>query len=166
MISSPSQKGFTLLEFIIYTTLTTLIMGILVIISISTLRSRALSNNDLIVQRNMTVAFETIITKIEKANAITAPTSGTSNTLELTGDDPLKYPSIFTLNAGKLMLSVAGSATEPLTSDDVAVTDFSVTRMSDPIDGAQISLSIETKNPPTPDLYSKENLRTTIMLSY
>lgn len=161
-----NEKGFTLIEFLIYTVLFSLVFGILITLSVSTLKTRLLLNTDLFVQRNIDVAFHALVDRVENANSIQQPVSGIGNILEVTGDDPAIYTAIFTVSDGKLYLSQGGEPAVQITSDDVNVSLFTVERMEDPLDGVQIKMSVETRDQAQALTTTAETLQTTVMLRY
>ena len=81
MIYSHREQGFTLVEFLIYSMLLSTVMMVLVTISISTLRTRTVANIDLVVQRNIDVAFHTIVKSVESATSVITPITGESSVL-------------------------------------------------------------------------------------
>lgn len=151
MRRSPTQKGFTLLELVIYITL---VVGILVTATtfawnIVNSRTKAFAVQE--VQQNGRYIMDKITQTVRGAQDITTPGTGTSGTtLEVVVRDVAKDPIIFVLSGGELSMSAAGGTTYNLHSGAITVSVLQFTNVSSTDDASrnvQVQLTLEHKNP-------------------
>lgn len=136
------QKGFTLLEIIIYTALVSMVLTSVVYISQIAFQVRGKTRNALLVEENMRYAMTLITNYIRNANSVDSPSAGTtSGTLNLGFSDVAKNPTIITTALGKIIISEGASDALPITVDDINVTDLQFTRISGTPAAVLISLT-------------------------
>jgi len=151
MRRSSTQKGFTLLEFVIYITL---VVGILVTATtfawnIVNSRTKAFAIQE--VQQNGRFIMNKIAQEVRGAQDITTPVIGVpGDTLEVVVRDVAKDPIIFSLSDGKLSMSAAGGTTYNLHSGAITVSALQFTNVSSTDDASrnvQVQVTLEYKNP-------------------
>ncbi len=169
MKRSSTQKGFTLLELVIYLTL---VVGILVTATtfawnIINSRTKAFAIQE--VQQNGRFIMDKFTQTVRSAQDITVPVTGASgDTLELVMRDVSKDPIIFSLSGGILSMSAGGGTTYDLHSSAITVSALQFTNVSSVDDASrnvQVQVTLEHKNPENrSEREFSETFRTTIEL--
>lgn len=144
------NRGFTLIEFIIYTTI---VAGILIVafnfgweIAYGNIKSQAMRE----VQQNSRLAIEKITEAILDASDINSPLPGNSgSTLSLVMQDSSLNPTVFEVVGGKLMITQRKNGPYELTNARVQVTNLQFTNVSyaDTAGTIKIQMTIEHINP-------------------
>jgi len=126
------QKGFSLIEAIIYTAIfSTFIMGFSAFIN--NLRSERLHTQSMIEIHDQGTRLIHIITgTVRNARTINAPGTGQNGTiLSVTTVDPATDPTIFSVTSGGVLTMKEGTgATIPLTNNKVSVSNLSFENFS------------------------------------
>ena len=147
--SKKLQKGFTLIETIIYVAIIGAVVGSFVMFSLSI--SEIINKNNVVneVQANMRVAIDLITQKIRLAQDVITPTEGNSSgSIELDMPDP--DPNlILIVNNNVLELTEVGLDTYRVTSDEVKVINLNFVNLAGAgeRDSILIDLTIEYNNP-------------------
>lgn len=104
------QQGFTLLEFLLYISLTAIVSIIAGALTLNILTYKARFNAIIEVNEQAEIAMQKIRLAIEHAQSINAPaTSTNASTLSLRMDDPLQNPTIIDLSGNAIRIT-RGSA--------------------------------------------------------
>ena len=159
--------GFTLIEFIIYSALITIIVGMIVLMSVNVMGARARIITRQEVNHNARFVLERMTYEIRRAQSITSPSSGaTSSSLTLVdGDGDTR---VFDLSAGVLQMTIGSGTPIALTSDSVSATNLEVFNLSysETPGTVRIEMTIEFVNPlESPgwefeeSFYTTENIR-------
>lgn len=163
------QKGFTLIEFIIYGTLVTIIIGVIVLTSVNVMGARARITAREEVSHNARFALDKIMYEIRRAESITSPEPGLSaSSLGLV--DGEGDSRVFNLDSeGKVLQMTIGSGTPvSLTSESVVLSNLQFTNVSyeDTPGTIRIEMTVAFANPlERPEwnfartFYSTENVR-------
>ena len=136
-----SQKGFTLVELLMYIGLTSILIAVMSQVFLATLGVRLESQNTTSVQQDGRYIMARLAYDIRRAKEITAPALGASQpgmTLVINeGGADTTYT--YTLSGSDLILTL-GSDTTQLNSEGSQVSGLSVTRIGDTL---QITLTLE-----------------------
>lgn len=163
-----SGAGFTLIEIILYLTLTTIMISILGGIGVNVLLSNAKAHAREEVGYNAHFVFEKIERVIHEAESITGPTgNATSSTLTLTMSDAEKDPTVVTVTEGVVTITKGIGPALALTASEVTVTDLTFSDVSFPgmSPSVRIEMTIEAFNPEGRKAYeARETLYTTVNL--
>lgn len=153
------QRGFTLIETLIYGLLVSgmILVSILFSLSVSEGNQRARAFQE--VQQNARMAMERIVQEIRAANNLDAAgsTFATSpGVLSLTHDDASKSPTVFSASNNVLRIRQGTGAIIPLTSDLVNVTSLIFTNLSvsNRTKNIGISMTVEHVNPGNDSSYA------------
>ncbi len=120
--SQSKRKGFTLLELLLYVTLTGILLTSVSLTYYVTLRSRVKNETVSDVDSVGRTTLERIGSAIRNANGITAPAiGGSQSTLTLSVPDSAKNPTIFSLSNGVLMVQEGAGAAIPLTPSRITI---------------------------------------------
>ncbi|MCF7845500.1 MAG: type II secretion system GspH family protein [Candidatus Pacebacteria bacterium] len=154
------QKGFTLIEFLIYIGIVVFLMSSLTFISLNVLRVRAKINAIDRVSRNTEMAMNTITNMVQNAKSVNS--AGGSLNLEIYQSH--NDPTVFTLSDGKIMMSRGGRVAVPITTEGVEVTDLTFTNPTSRM--VEIEITMRNVNPQNLFYYefegtfnTKENVR-------
>jgi len=144
------QEGFTLIEFLVYSVLVTILVGSLVLIGVNILQGRARMVGMEEVNHNGKMAIERIAYHIRKAESINFPpnwSEGVSLSLEM--KDPLKNPTVFEVGVNDVLTIKEGpSAPVAITTEEVDVFLLKFTNVSIDTPGAvRVELTLEYSSP-------------------
>lgn len=148
---SARQSGFTLLELLLYVSISGILMVGIVsfMIVLQTARVKQTTIGEVEQQGSQAMAYMTQV--LRNAQAVTAPTPGTnSNSITIDVVDSTSDPTVFTESSGVLQVS---EGTTPivtdLTSDTVVVSDllFENNAISGTRDTITISITLTHANP-------------------
>ena len=146
------QKAFTLIEFVIYGALVTIIVGALVLTSVNVLTGRAKITAIEEVNHNARFALERVMHEIRRAEAITLPLPGSfASSLNLVDADGDVRE--FHLDQGignALQLTIGNGTPVSLTSDSVVVKNLKFTNVSQSNETPgtiRIEVTVAFKNP-------------------
>lgn len=140
------RKGFTLIEILIYTALLGMIMGAAILITKSSLEARAKNRSALILNENMHFAITRLEARVHAAIDITAPASGSANSLTLSMTDSSKNPTVFNLSGGVLKITESSGNATALTSDEIEITNLTFTRLTGTPTAVRIQLDGRLRN--------------------
>ena len=129
------------MEFIIYSVLITIIVGIIVLMSVNVMGARARIITREEVSHNARFALERMRYEIRRAESITSPSAGSSGpSLSLVdGDEDTR---VFDLSEGVLRMAIGGGTPIALTSDAVSATTLQFFNTS--YDNTPGTIKIET----------------------
>jgi len=166
-----SSKGFTFIEFLIYSGIVTVVIGGMIMVNINILTGRARLVLMEEVNQNARIVMNNIAYSIRNAQEINSPNQGnTSSTLELSMAEAWQNPTIFNLSEGVILISRGGKDEDflPLTTDLAIVSElefFNVSQDSGP-GTVRIKMVIEPQTPLESDapvirktFYLTENIR-------
>ena len=126
-----SQKGYTLIELILYiTVLGSLLMGISLFFVTAT-SARVKNQTIAEVDRQGTTALEYVTQTIRNASSITSPAAGgTGSSLTLVVPTSSLSPTIFSVSSGVLQVQEGASAAVGLTNSKVTISSLTFKNLS------------------------------------
>jgi len=125
------QRGFTLLEFLLYIGLVGIILTVSGAIGLNVLFGKAKLMSIEEVSQNTRFTIEKIANRVRNAEAINSPSQGTfASTLSLQMMDPSKNPTVFDLSGGVVRIKEGTGSTVDLTSSEVTVTTLQFSNIS------------------------------------
>jgi prepilin-type N-terminal cleavage/methylation domain-containing protein len=128
-----SQKGFTLIEILIYVAIFSMIVGALFAFSFSFDGSRLQSQLMLEVNDQGTSLIRTITQSIRGAVLVDTPMVGAiAETLSINTKNPISNPTVFFINNEALYVSEGASAQIALTNNKVKITNLVFSNVSRP----------------------------------
>jgi len=138
------QKAFTLLEFVIYSTLVTIIVGLLVLISANVLGARARIIAQEEVSHNARFALGRITSEIRNSRAIVTASGSSLRLIDADGDTVG-----FDLAGGVLRINKGNGLPVALTSESVVVSALQFINVSYPATPGtiRIIMTVEFSNP-------------------
>lgn len=125
--NSADEKGFTLIELIIYLTILSIVMSSFLYFSLAILNYRNKSRAIEEVQANERMAINLISQKIRSAKSVNFSQSVFNShpgSLSLAMDDIGRSPTLINLDNGKLQISEGLSQPVSITSDRIIVSDL------------------------------------------
>lgn len=122
-----SQKGFTLVEFLLVLAIFSLVIVATAGFFIMTLQGRAKAQVHIEVQEQARLALERITYEIRRANGVNSASGGT---LSLSMSSSSRNPTVFSLTNGTLFMTQGTGSSTPLTSSYASVTSLSFTNLS------------------------------------
>lgn len=163
-----TQKGFTLVEIIIYIGILALIITALASFGFSVMSSNSKTAAVAEVQANARTALDVIAQKIRASSGINSVSVGDPGTLSLSMSDASKNPTIFNLNAdnGRLQIKEGAGSTVFFTSNDVRVANLVFTDYSQAGERGHIrvNITVEYKNADSVDYSYSYNTWTSVSL--
>ncbi len=144
------QKGFTLIELIIYIGIVTVVLLAVINFGFEIIYGNVKSQAIREVQQNSRFVMEKIARIIEEASAINSPSPGNSaDILSLEMANPNLNPTIFSVFDNKLRITQGVTGPYELTNNRVTVTDLQFTNLSytDTPGTVQIEMLIDHVNP-------------------
>ncbi len=123
-------KGFTLIEVLIYMALMAVMLLGMVQLTTSIFDLRARTRSGIVLEENLRFALVSVAERVKAAADITSPGAGSSDSLTLDMVDATLDPTTFSLANGILMITEGASGAGRLTSSEVEVTTFTVTRLA------------------------------------
>lgn len=144
------NKGFTLIEFLLYIGMTATVIAVLGSFSFQTIWGKARLTSMDEVSQNVRFVLEKMSLAIRNAQAINSPAAGTFATaLSLKVLDLTKNPTIFDLSGGAVRISEGANPPEGLTSSEVEVANMKFSNIS--YTGTpgtiRIEMTVRFKNP-------------------
>lgn len=156
---STLQKGFTLIETIVYVTLVSILVLVFVNFALDVVGTAQKSRVRQEVQQNARFAMERITQEIRAASSLNTGSSTFNShpgVLSLATDDVLTDPIVFDVSGGVLRISEAGGGAQDLTSSKMTVTSLVFTNLS--VSGRttniKTELTIEYKNPEGSEIFN------------
>jgi Tfp pilus assembly protein PilW len=124
-----NQRGFSLIEIILYISLSGIILFTTAVTFISVLDARTKNQTIAIVDQEGAKAMSIITQTVRNANAINSPTAGNSaSTLSVnTGSSD---PKVFTLTNGAITMQEGGGEAVALTSSLVTISNLNFRNLS------------------------------------
>ncbi len=146
--SNKFNKAFTLIEVLIYSSITALVLGGLLsyVFLVSSVRNKNYIREE--VQYNLRAALNFITKKIRSADTIIMPTKGSSSPiLEIVSGSA---SSTFSLANGRIFLTENSSST-PITSGDIYVSEINFSNLSKYGQKDNIVINLKAQNQPQVD---------------
>lgn len=158
--SRPRVRGFTLVELLLYVALTGILLTSVSLTYYVVLRSRVKGETVSDVESVGRMALERMGSAIRNANAITSPTTGsTQATLTLSVPDSAKNPTVFSLSSGVLMIQEGAGAAVALTPARITVGSLTFANYgasgTEGVIRTQFTLTRNTTSPRNEYQYSK-----------
>lgn len=152
--SNQRSRGFSLIETIIFTAIASITVAVAGQIFISGLNTQSLINAEQTLITNARFIETSIFSRLTNSNTILQPTSGSASVLEFESVNSAENPVFFSITGDDLFMTLAGSEVVQLNTNDVSVTEFSVTRLSGSPATVQIDFTLEmgTTSGATPTL--------------
>lgn len=153
------NKGFTLLEFLLYISLVGIILLVAGAIGLNVLFGKAKLGAIEEVSQNARFTIEKIADRVRNAEAINSPAQGASaSTLSLQMANAGQNPTVFDLSGGVARIKEGAGATTDLTSNEVTVTalQFSNISYTDTPGTVRIQMTIKLTNPENRQEYNFE----------
>jgi type II secretory pathway pseudopilin PulG len=146
-----SNRGFTLLETLLYISLTALtILAVAYLFSLifeTRIKQKAISE----VEQQGNLAIKMITQAIRNSKDFDTLTPGNSNglTLSVATENPNTNPTIFSLSNGALTISMGSGPARPLTSDRVIVSNLLFQNLGSPATTGtiQVRFTLNATNP-------------------
>lgn len=155
-----ATQGFTLIEMIIYIAVVAVLLTLLAGSVVNILRVRAKNQAASHVQYNARLMLDRLSEASRHAEAVNIGTStfgSDPGVLSFDMVDLLDDPTVFSLTSddGAFQVSIAGAAAEQVTTDDVSVTNFTLTNLTSTEDLGiiQVEFTVETVNASGSPLY-------------
>lgn len=135
-INNQNCCGFTLVEFLIYSTIVTFVVGGLVLTGINVLQGRARVKTVEEVNHNGKMAMEKIASHVRKAEDINHPEAGNeADYLSLAMFEEEDSPTVFNVEEGALMIKRGVKDAKPITAEAVKIESLKFTNVSYPDGG-------------------------------
>jgi Tfp pilus assembly protein PilW len=135
-----NQRGFALIEIVIYAGIVGAIMISMVLITKVMYETRARVRTTVLLQENLRFAMARITASLRRASAVTEP-AGSGPTLSLTMEEATDDPTVVTLTDGVIFMSEGASSSVALTSSQVEITDFMFTRSTSTIPIVRVDIT-------------------------
>ncbi len=141
------DRGFTLIETILYVAFTAMILTSVVLLASTALNIRSRVRASLILEENVRFATGRIRTLVTEASGITTPAAGTvGSTLVLVMASSTSNPTTVTLTGGVIMLTQGTGTALALTSNEVAISALTFTRLTGTVSSTRIVLTGGLRN--------------------
>lgn len=146
-----SQKGFSLVEMLLYVAISSIMLLSLSLLLSFLLSGRIKNQSITDVNQQGLQVMQLVTQTIRNARSVDAPAIGaTSTSLSLTMPDPLLSPTVFDISNGVIRIKEGSSAVIPLTNSHVTISSFlfhniSATSSTDRI--VRLSFRIDHTNP-------------------
>ncbi|KKU21986.1 MAG: hypothetical protein UX33_C0017G0002 [Candidatus Azambacteria bacterium GW2011_GWC1_46_13] len=159
-----NQKGFTLIELIIYIAIFAVISLVLTDFFITLAKVRAQTEARGEVRQNLSRTMERLSQVIHSASGVN---SASGNTLSLAMTDSAKNPTIFTVTENALTIQEGASPATALTSDKVIIGKLSFASINNPSPAkksVQLSVTVDYDAKERPDYIYSSSATTTAVL--
>ncbi|HJV33190.1 MAG TPA: prepilin-type N-terminal cleavage/methylation domain-containing protein [Patescibacteria group bacterium] len=137
-------RGFTLLEFILYFALISIVVGMVAAFAVDMVKTRAKTAAIAEVEQNMRFGMQRILGSVRQATKLNAGTSNfdaATGVLSVDMPDPAATPTVFDLVDGVLRIKEGAAAAVPLTSPGVRVTALRFSK--DSLGGNNVAITAE-----------------------
>lgn len=125
------QKGFTLIEALIYFGILAILLLAVGVILFQVLLSKSKAETIQEVSQNARAITERISDRVRNAQSISSPSIGqTASTLTLAMTDSSKNPTVFDVSSGLMRIKEGAATAQGITSGQVKVTSISFTNVS------------------------------------
>lgn len=144
-----SQRGFTLIELILYIALVSIFMGGSILFVWDVIYARVKSTVQLEVSQNLRLASQKISYEIRNANGLN---SLTASSLSLSSSDPARDPTVFDIAGDRVRVGYGSGGQCPttspceITSNLVAATQLQFTDLSTGSGSINIGFSLTLEN--------------------
>jgi prepilin-type N-terminal cleavage/methylation domain-containing protein len=135
------EKGFTLIEMLIATSLFVLIVVGFIGILTTVTQVQVQTSSSAVVNQESQFLLQKLQYYVETASIIDISTSTPTSTLRFDGVSSSTDPSYITLASGTVYVQQGGGALQPLTSNRVTVSNLSFTRRANPPGHDAVSIS-------------------------
>lgn len=132
--------GFTLIEAVVYVGIMGAIVVSLVLMVGEVFKVHERTRTQYVLQDNLGFAEDRLLTNIQEAYDMVVPASGTTSTLVLLKSSSTEDNLKFALTDGQITMSAAGEVPVWLTSKEVEIQEFTVTRLSGSVESVQVIL--------------------------
>ena len=159
-----SQKGFTLIELIIYISIFIVFSLVLTDFFVTLIKVRAQVEARSEVRQNISRALERVAQTVHFASGVN---SVSGSTVSLAMPEPLKDPTVFTLTGNALTIQEGASSPAALTSNKVIVSKLSFVGINNPSPASpsvQIAMTIDYDAKNQPDFIYSSSATTTAVL--
>lgn len=147
---SLSQKGFTLIEFLLYMVLAVSMVLIIGTIGIGVLTSNAKGQSSEEIRYDAEFLLEKITLAIHEAESVSTPVVGaTSTTLTLTMSNVAKNPTVIQSRDGKVYFTEGGGAEFLIAGEDSVIEELTFTNMSHAEAGNTVRIELTIHGVPT-----------------
>jgi len=155
-----NKKAFTLIEFLIYIGIVTIVLLAAGAITFNVIYGKAKLDSIEELNYSARLAMNEITESIKSADLINSPVQGESaSSLSLQFGDALVDPKVFDLSDGVLRVKEGDGAAVSITPDEVRVTELSFFNLS--YDGSpgtiRVKMMMEFNNPSNRQEYNFEN---------
>ena len=138
------QKGFSLIEIIIYTALASTTLAAMFLIYTSALETHSyVESQRLLLDVERPIELQ-VRSRLQEAPSVTTPASGTSTSLVVGSEETGENPVTFSVSNGVLQMQLGTGAPLALTPSDVTVTAFTATRSTGTPASILVSITLET----------------------
>jgi len=145
MVRNLKQKGFTLIELVLYISLSAAVLLTTVMFLMSILSARVKNQTIETVNQEGNRATLIITQTVRNATAINSPTSGNiSNTLSVNTGVAGKDPTIFTLSNGAITMQEGSNPPVALTSNLVIISNLNFRNFSGSSTPGNVDVSFTT----------------------
>ncbi|MBI3459074.1 prepilin-type N-terminal cleavage/methylation domain-containing protein [Candidatus Azambacteria bacterium] len=145
-----SSTGFTLIEILIYTVLTSLIIGGFLVVVYQIIESNSNLTNKIIVEQEADFLFHKIKWVLIGISSINNPLLGISGSiLSVNKINSLENPFIFDLDSGSVRLKRGSSSPATLNSQNVIISNLSFDYLPaglGALEAIKVSLTVNGKN--------------------
>ena len=125
------SPGFTLVEIILYVSIASVMLSLISIFIATTIESRVKGQTIAEVEQGGVQVIDLITQTIRNSTSINSPaTSTTGFALSLGVVDPLKNPTVFDLNAGRLRITEGAALPVEITGSKLSVNSLSFSNLS------------------------------------
>jgi len=128
-----ASKGFTLLEFILYFALISIVITAITIFALDVIRTRAKTAVIAEVEQNMRFGLQRVLRTVRQATKLNVGASSfdsATGTLSVDMSSASNTPTVFDLSGGALRMKEGSGPATPLTSSRVNVTSLRFTKDS------------------------------------
>jgi type II secretory pathway pseudopilin PulG len=142
-----NRRGFTLIELVIYTGITAMILASLIFITNVMYDARARVRTSAIVHEHVQFAVDRVTASVREASGVSAPALGsTSTTLQLVMADASINPTKFSVTSGQMFLQMGASTSLPITSTEIRITSATFTAANTSPPTVRIEISANKTN--------------------
>ena len=157
------SKGVTLIETLIYVGITAILVSSIVLLTQVILNTSVRVKTSITLEENLQFAMVQIVGKIQKAANISAPISGTANSLTLGMTSAPENPTVFSLSNGAIMMTEGSGQALPVTSNEIEITNLSFTRLDAMSAAVQMQITGQLRNV-SPSIQTTHTISDTIVL--
>jgi len=149
-----APKGFTLLEFILYFALISIVVGMISAFAVDVVKTRAKTAAIAEVEQNMRFGMQRILRTVRQATKLNVGSSvfdSATGVLSLDMPDAAATPTVFDLSDGVLRVKEGAAAAVAITSPDVRITSLRFSKDNGAGNNVAVSVGLDvaydTDNP-------------------